>query len=240
MKKLKKQLKRLALCTIGALIAVHVLCMHSESWIRQRVVKLSSARGMCSGEQVRAPSGVDYILSAGHCHGLAVGQEITVTDAEGHAIKRDIIAEDPDSDLLLIEGLPNLRGLDIADSVGISEHVRTFTHGANMATHKTEGEIMDTKQIDIFVNIIQDSKEESECTSSSKFQAKHVQTFFGELEVCMMELPETVSTAIIVPGSSGGMLVDDAGDLVGVASCTDDQFGYFVTLRDINKFLKVY
>jgi S1-C subfamily serine protease len=195
---------------------------------------------MCSGEQIRAPSGVDYILSAGHCKVLEENHQVTVTDADGNSIKRDVIAEDPNSDLLLIEGLPNLKGLDIASSDEISQHVRTFTHGGNTPTHKTDGEMMETKQVQIFMGIINDTKEEAECMSQPKFQSAHVQTFFGDIQVCLLQVDETAATASIVPGSSGGMLVDDAGDLVGVASCTDGQFGYFVTLHDINKFLSGY
>lgn len=240
MKKVKKHLKRLAIVTVLALVVTHLCFMRSESWLRSRVVKLSSARGMCSGEQIHAPSGVDYILSAGHCKDLAVNDEMTVTDAEGNVTKRKVIAEDPSSDLLLIEGIPGLRGLDIADSDSAKEHVRTFTHGSNMATFKTEGEIIQSKQIQILVDIIMNEEQEAKCVRYPKFHKISMDTFFGEIKACVMELDETASTASIVPGSSGGMLVDDSGDLVGVASCTDGKFGYFVSLHDIKKFLSGY
>lgn len=240
MKYLKKQLKRLAIGTVIALVAVHVLTMKSESYIRARVVKLSSLHGMCSGEQVRAPSGVDYILTAGHCKGLALDDQILVTDAEGHELWRKIVAEDPASDLLLLEGLPGMKGLDIADSEQASEHVRTFTHGANLDTYKTEGEIIQTKEVKVPLNVIDSEAAAAKCSGMPKFQIEHMETWIGTIDICALEADEVAASATIVPGSSGGMLVNDSGELVGVASCTDGQFGYFVTLRDIKAFLAGY
>jgi S1-C subfamily serine protease len=240
MKKKKSWTIRLAVLGTAALLIANALSGHSEHWLRERVVKLSSAKGMCSGEQIRAPSGTDYILTAGHCRAMEVNGEITVTDAEGNKLQRKIIAEDPKSDLLLLEGLPNLRGLDIGDNSTATEHVRTFTHGANMATHKTEGELIEVKQVTIPLKIISDQAEAQECASQPKFTVIEIQSFFGPLSVCAMQLDETAASATIVPGSSGGMLVDDSGALVGVASCTDGAFGYFVRLHDIQSFLSGY
>jgi S1-C subfamily serine protease len=240
MKKFKRSLLKLAAVTAGLLVIANSCGTKSESWLRSRVVKLSSAKGMCSGEQVRATSGVDYILTAGHCRAMEVDGKITVTDAEGNKIQRKIVAEDPNSDLLLLEGLPNMKGLDIANSDQLTEHVRTFTHGANMATHKTEGEIIQAKQVDIPLKLLQNEEEIKECESMPKYSVLEIQSFFGPLTVCAMEVFETASSATIVPGSSGGMLVNDDGQLVGIASCTDGQFGYFVTLHDIQKFLSGY
>jgi S1-C subfamily serine protease len=51
---------------------------------------------------------------------------------------------------------------------------------------------------------------------------------------------EMVSTAKIVPGSSGGMVVNDQGELVGICSAAGDFFSFFVPLRDIQSFIKKY
>lgn len=221
-------------------IGVYFFCGRSEDWIRARVVKLSSPHGMCSGEQVRALSGVDYILTAGHCRALSYNDEITVTDSEGRTLQRKIIAEDRESDLLLLEGLPGLKGLDVANSSSLSEHVRTFTHGSNLNTFKTEGEIIEVKEIQIVTGILSNSEDYDKCQSMPKYKVEKFQSWIGSVDVCTLKIEETTSSASITPGSSGGMLVDDSGELVGVASATDGHFGYFVTLPDIRRFLNGY
>ena len=55
--------------------------------------------------------------------------------------------------------------------------------------------------------------------------------------ICGMDTMESSTTATIIPGSSGGMVVNKNGELVGVASATNGFFGYVVRLKDIQKFL---
>jgi Trypsin-like peptidase domain len=235
----KKTWKRIAFVAVCILAYSHTWTGKSEKWLRSRVVKLSSPHGMCSGEQVRAPSGVDYILTAAHCKGLAVDGQMLVTDEEGHEIERSIIAEDEKSDLLLLEGLPNMTGLDVASSTAHAEHVRTFTHGANLATHKTQGEMIEYKEVKIPLSLVANDDDRAKC-SMPKNQVLHIDGLFGPIDVCTIDIIEAATSASIVPGSSGGMLVNDAGQLIGVASCSDGKFGYFVTVSDIKDFLAGY
>lgn len=236
MKKVYKHL--LVLAIIFGMAKMYMF--KSESYLRDRAVVLSSSQGLCSGEQVRAPSGQDYILTAGHCKDIAANGSMMVTDSHGNVTERKVIAEDPASDLLLLEGLPGLRGLDIAAYEYGTEHVRTFTHGGRMATYKTEGELIQKTQVQFMLDVIDSPEKEAACKIAPKYQAVKVDTFFGEVELCIVQADEMASTAQIMPGSSGGMVVDDSGDLVGVASCTGKGFNFFVTLSDIRSFLSGY
>ena len=58
--------------------------------------------------------------------------------------------------------------------------------------------------------------------------------------LCLLSTQQFVTTAPIVPGSSGGMAVNDDNELVGIASATGEGFHYFVRLCDIQKFLSGY
>src|SRR5882724_5880489 len=90
----------LAFFVIGAFLPASTSKHRSEEWVIQRSVMLFGASGQCSGEQMRAPSGIDYILSAGHCHDIAdESGNIWVKTEKGRILSRRVIAEDPLSDL---------------------------------------------------------------------------------------------------------------------------------------------
>lgn len=221
-------------------LVISTICLFSgksDYYLRSRVVKLSSEKGSCSGEQIRSPSGVDYILTAAHCAGLSTdGNSIKATTEDGKELMRRIIAEDDKSDLLLLEGLPNLEGLRIADSSYPREHVRTFTHGHGMPTYKTEGVLIGEQPILVPLKVIVSSDDELAC---SKPKNKIID-MFGVMKLCMLDVSEMATTALIVPGSSGGLVVDDSGDLAGVVSAGGGGFGFLVPLRHVKDFLKSY
>lgn len=226
-----------AVCSI--LIAVQFLFIPSENWIKHRGVELSSEDGSCSGQQVRAPSGKDYILTAAHCAGLAdENGMVAVKDEEGNIFSLKILQEDPKSDLLLVEGIPNLRGLTIADSWYRNEEIRTFTHGKHLDLYKTEGVLIQETTISLISEAVTSPEIEQKCKSMPK-KANIIQDIFGR-KACLFSVEETLSTAKIIPGSSGGMVVDPDGKLVGVVSVSSDEFSGLVRLSDIKDFMSKF
>lgn len=238
-----KNLKHKLLLVLAASLLFLTSCpiYRTETAIKNRVVFLKGNNHSCTGEQVRAPSGVNYILTAAHCNILAVDGKIEVTSEYGTKLLRKVIYEDPKSDLLLLEGLPGLSGLNIAGSVYRNEEVRTFTHGAGFATYKTAGVLIEEKEIKIGISEINNSEQEEACKKSPKFTVVEV-NFLGValFKVCALDVKEMATTAMIVPGSSGGPVVDWRGNLVGVVSAGGEGFGFLVSLKDIQNFLSNY
>jgi hypothetical protein len=221
-------------------IALFVLilnaCSPSDQYFRDRTVMLKGKHGACSGEQIVAPSGENYILTAAHCRDIAVDGSMTVIMESGASLQRKVIAEDPNSDLLLLEGLPGTEGLRIAKSYRMTQEIRTFTHGARMDTYKTEGVLVQKTKVEIPMYDIQTPEQEEACSSAPK--TKPIDGLFGRF--CLFSSDEVVTTAMIVPGSSGGMVVDSSGRLVGVVSAGGGGFGYLVPLEAIHAFLEAY
>lgn len=205
----------------------------SDSYIRNRIVRLKSEQGMCSGEQVRTTSGKDYILTAAHCGLLAKDGMFHVILEDGSTIERRFIAEDDKSDLILIEGLPNLRGLDIAQLDARFEKIRTFSHGHDYDTYTTEGVIIQDTHIQVMLHMIMSPSEMQACRGA-KYKVGYI---YEIIPVCYMDITETATTAQIVPGSSGGAAVNAHGDLIGVNSAGNEAFSFLVTLQDIKGFL---
>lgn len=226
-------------------VGLYIHCQPpSEQDIRASVVRIDGAHGMCTGEQVMAPSGQSYILTAAHCRILANdGTNFKITTEDGRKLERKFIEEDPMADILLIEGVPGLPALEIAPITRIKgQHVRTFTHGGAVGTHKTEGELIEHREIHVPLYAITDELSRAACTVMPKNHIEAYIDMFSDApqDICVADLRSTITTAVIIPGSSGGPIVDDVGRLVGVASATDQQFGYLVPLDDIQSFLKNY
>lgn len=210
----------------------------SDSKVRSYVVKLNG-RGQCSGQQIEAPSGKTYVLSAGHCNAVADEKgRIKVTTEDGKTISRKIVKEDVNSDLLILEGVPNMAGMPIASVQVMGDHIRTFTHGKGHDTYKTEGATIAYEQVQALDHVISSAMERAICAVSPKYSIFVQPTFFGDpQELCVLDVLAVSSTAMTVPGSSGGMAVNDSGELVGVVSMGDGVFSYFVPLESIVSFL---
>jgi hypothetical protein len=205
----------------------------SDRYLKNRVVKLLGDHGQCTGEQVKAPSGKMYILTAGHCKGLQEAGFILAVDEAGKTYKVKVIDEDPNADLLLLEGIPGLSGLSVARNILRSEHVRTYTHGGGMDTYRTDGDVIGTYEQDGMLAPILTEEQRLECILFPKNKVYHYQ--YGT--ACILHTPFTVTTAMIIPGSSGGPVVNVFGQLIGVVSATDGHMSSLVTLSDIHTFL---
>lgn len=223
------------MCSLG-MRAYH----RSDYYSKSKSVKLElEGFGQCSGEQIVAPSGHTYILTAAHCKELRGDKNsITVSTEDGTKLERAIIAEDLKSDLLLLEGIPDKGGLSIADSSYQGQHVRTFTHGHGFPTYESQGALVGNSHVHVMLGIIGINYMGS--CKGAKYKIIDIDAGFMVVQACTLDVEETASTAFIVPGSSGGMIVNDSGELVGVVSAGDGVFGYFVKLSDIQDFLEGY
>lgn len=204
--------------------------------------KLVGNNHACSGVQVHAGSGQDYLLTAGHCNVLADDNgSIGVILDNGDHLQRRIIEEDANSDLLLLEGVPNLHGVEVSKALEPSAHITAFTHRKGMATSKSEGAVIESQRVAAPVSEISSEGDEEACLSKLK-QSVVAVDFLGVVTIkfCVLVVDENVTTLPISPGSSGGMVVNENGDLVGIVSMGDGEFSYIVLLKDIQAFIKAY
>lgn len=211
-------------------------CMpKSDSYIRSRIVRLHSDHGMCTGEQVRAPSGRDYVITAGHCDILIKDGKIHADLEDGRKMNLRVLEESDEYDLMLLEGVPSMQGLDLASVSHARDYVKTLTHGRDFPTYRTEGVLVGERRIQVLLNPLLTEEDEAKCRGPKN---EIVDIVFAK--VCILNEDTTATTAFIVPGSSGGGAYNSDGDLVGVASAIGEGFGFLVRLQDIRSFLHNY
>lgn len=206
----------------------------SDSYIRDRIVMLVSETGGCSGVQVIAPSKKVYIMTAGHCSGLLdKDNTMTAIDENGDRSIVKLVELDAKDDLMLLTS-PNNKGIDIASRVFTHELIHTLTHGDMEPTFRTDGELLDIRTITIPLNFTTSVEEEDQCIADGHIPMR----VFGPISVCAMVVSEQMTTAWVVPGSSGGAALNEQGELIGIVSISDGgHFSGIVPLEEIKIFI---
>ena len=226
---------------ILSLLVIIVVCFHtfrawesSDRHLRYTVYKLFADSGSCTGVKVFAPSGKAYVLTAGHCASLLKDGTVKATTEDGVEYTLNFIEEDPYSDLLLLSAPVDGPAVSVAKQLERHEHVHTLTHGRGYPTYRTDGEAVATDVTTVPTLRLTNPNDIVKC-SSPKYTI--ITTPFGD-RACAVVTVQLISTASLIPGSSGGPLFNAEGQLAGIASATDDKFAAFVTLSDIGSFLK--
>lgn len=208
----------------------------SNAFVRNRVVMIlnDDKSGQCTGVEVQAPSHRTYILTAGHCFDLLNTQgtaTVTLESGAMHTVK--FIAADGASDLMLLTS-PETTGVLVAKDKKLYEKIHAITHGGGMPAYRTDGELLDDHDFLMPMFLISSPELLLQCVGNPANTA--IPTMFGL--ICAIMRHQTVGTAAIVPGSSGGPILNESGSLVGIVSALGGGFNYYVRLKDIQAFLK--
>lgn len=214
----------------------HALNRHSNSYLRDRVLLLYSPVGTCSAVQVVAPSKAVYTMSAGHCRVLADEEGmIMASDEHDTKYKLHVIQEDPNSDLLLLTA-PNSKYVILAKDVYSHELIHTMTHGGGFPSYRTDGEVLENRLVNIPLFPIEDIEDEQKCSRYPKQSVEPM--MFSDEKLCFLRVYELHTDAFVLPGSSGGAVVNAKNELVGIVSASyGNDISALVMLSDIKRFL---
>lgn len=215
-------------------------CASTEQRLRSPVVKLFGIEGgSCSGIRVKWNNKF-YTISAAHCHDLAQSKRIQSHGVDKKLEVLKVLYEDPYADLLLLSN-PHNEGVDLADNWQENEKVITMTHGSGKPAYKTEGELLNIEFVRFPLFTIYTPELLKQCnTRHPKYSIEHNQGVMELTSVCYMQYWGVWSTAKVVPGSSGGAVLNLDGKLVGIVSASNQDFSIFVTLEDIKRMLVRY
>lgn len=243
---LKSALKRIALfisiiaITLAGCLSYVRHVKASDSYVRDAVVLLYGAGGSCTGVQVKLrESKKAFVLTAAHCLPLVEEGKINAKTESGEILSLKVLEEDTQADLLLLEGSDQLSTVILATDAELHDRVHTVTHGAGAPAYRTDGELLDEVEGG-FIHAISTSGASlpSECTSMPKY--KLIVDPQSGSTYCVLNVYSAAATAQAIPGSSGGPLLNEAGELVGIVSYGNPNiptFSYYVTQHDIEQFL---
>lgn len=211
----------------------------SDADLREHVYKLYNkpASGSCTAVAIVTDDGRPYVVSAGHCLGIFnENGQAYLQGEDGKEHLTVVIAEDPNSDLILITS-PKDTGARIAKNIPAHSTLIAMTYGGGYPSHKAGGEALANEVIDIPLSIIGSEKDLEKCLSMPKHRAAEMSVFIFTIQVCVLSIPTVATTVKVERGSSGGPMFNDEGELAGTVVGGDEEFNYIVPARDIRKFI---
>lgn len=212
----------------------------SDNYIRDRVMLLTNGSESCTGIQVKAPSGNVYILSAAHCVDIFSSGEGKAVDENGKETIVNIIDIDVNHDLLLLNSVSK-KSINVAKKLTDKhQHVHTITHGRAYPSYRTDGELLMETITNITLFEIESQEEYDKChdIGGEVIGRDYKDMMFSTSEYCSKKYELYDTTAAIVGGSSGGPFLNDSGELIGIASASDNVFSRMVSLHNIHDFLR--
>jgi Trypsin-like peptidase domain len=205
--------------------------VRSDEYIRNRVLMLTGKGIECSAIEITAPSGKIYTLSAAHCSEMLSNGFLDATAEDGSMKVLKVVDIDKAHDLMLLEAYDK-NSVKVAKNNHKYQKVHTLAHGRGMPTYRTDGYLLADKVVALTEEVYTEDQM-NQCTKDGRALTMTMLGFGCEFKLIL-----TMSTAAVVPGSSGGAVLNADGELVGIVSATDGFFSAFVPLKDIHYFLK--
>lgn len=237
-----------------------------------KIVAHPAVVGGGTGFSISAPSGANYIVTNSHVCLAVLGlakeieaelapNSLLVVDNEGFAMERRIIAISGLSDLCLIEGVPNDKGLSIGTEADIGDIITSFGHPLLEPLTTSSGEVIAETDVTIFNYALK---------TGDPYLDAYIRASDGKCDLPKNQIVEqkilsydpktdTVSAVTIklcltvtrgahqtnmtiFPGNSGSPVVDKLGRVVGVVFAADTRtnYGFVVSLKDLQDFIARY
>lgn len=233
--KVKSAISQLALCAFILFAAFEAPYVHKK-YIRniaeESTVQLYGEKGTGSGSHV-VFNDKTVILTNRHVCELADSKgNIEVERVDGSRIKRKVIKKDSKHDLCIVEAIPNVEGLSLANSMDIGETIYTLGHPRGDKLNVASGEYFANETIQLEKGFEEDG--------SCKGKIEKIDFFFLQIDLCTDFFESVQFSTPTYPGNSGSPIVNKYGNLVAVVFAGNPQvenMGFGVPLSYVKDFL---
>jgi S1-C subfamily serine protease len=231
--------------------------LYLRTTVGSKVYKIQGKLGGGGGTgfAVKAPSGIDYIVTNSHvCEGALSQSEdktsLLVVNEDG-AMRRKIIENSDFTDLCLLEGLPGVEGLSVGSEPSIGQVIAAVGHPRLRPLSISRGEVVGRTDVQIVAYVMKSGDERLDAVLGAedgkcdlpKNKIEEVDHWlFGHVKLCTNVTKDTImSTVVIFPGNSGSPIVDFWGNVTGVAFASDGtNWALIVSNKDLKQFLRRY
>lgn len=196
-----------------------------------------------TGVHVKLPSGKVAILTNAHvCEAKNANNEVLVHSPQRpRPIPRKVLEQADFTDLCLVEGIPGVSGISLGSQTSPGDIVAVIGHPHLMPITMSRGEVIGEAPALVLDHVMREDEDDSQC-ALPKNKILTIDAFFFKIKVCAVEIPAIYTTVVILPGNSGSAVINEFGNLVGLAFAgdNDSHWGLMVTLPDIKKFISAY
>jgi S1-C subfamily serine protease len=192
-----------------------------------------------TGFYVKARSGKTFIVTNSHVCNMGP-QRLYAELPDSRFTKLKLREISRVTDLCILESNADIEGLELSSDLNVGQQVEILGHPRLFPLTSTTGEYTgDLYKIQMPMSLGKCPKDMEGPLSDGKFDTG----FFGELDVCMLNVPVAgISTAKSLGGNSGSPVVNWKGDVVGVVfgGFNDNNDALIIPLPDLKEFLKPY
>lgn len=183
-----------------------------------------------TGFVLNSPTGSKFTITNAHVCKLSRSGFMVARLADGDIVHLPIVAISEETDLCALHALPGLAGLNLAFTMEMYEAVYIIGHPLLHPASFAGGYVNGRSPIDV-VEMTED------CRGKNK-RIEMIDTIFGPVPLCFIRVDANWSDVKIYPGNSGSAVVNQYGDVVGVAFAGNmANFGYFIPLDELEEFL---
>jgi len=203
--------------------------------VGSQVVMLTNKEGNHGGTgfALQMPSGEVLTLTNAHVCGLEEDGQIYARSGR-KKLPMTVFEKSDKADLCLLNGIPNMDGLKLANSVRIGQELAVVGHPALMPLALSRGNLLGYEKIIVLVSMEPCEKEGG--------MYKNEMTMIGP--VCTEQFDAGLTTIVVLGGNSGSPVVDFFGNVTGVLFASPGpegaNWGIIVPLAAVKDFIKEY
>lgn len=193
-----------------------------------------------TGFQLVSPSGAVVTVTNAHvCEMVGPSGQMMAHLDDGSGTERVVHVREisRETDLCVLDGIAGKDGLRLARDFNRRKKVFVLGHPHLEPLTLSSGYWVATKDIEYVADL------DAEHCKGGMYHAETARDFLGtDTGVCIARVYAHTSSAVIYPGNSGSPALDSDGQVIGVmfAGYRETNFGTFVPLEDLKKFLKNY